>query len=258
MNDIEQLKADLEAWTDDDLWELEDNALVYQGEEADGDPSWHVVENFGFRVRFERGWYVQEGDADRHDDVIPLMEAMVAAFHALDESLRAREQAAQRAEPRETQTEPEKQPLFSSTVVPPSLLRLDQEGRVLCHCPECDKEHKSLATAMADMARSLLRAYGGDVVREYLGRPQPPAGGKIDPSPSPSDFSTTGECLACGKIALVERGLCGPCQSKAEPCPCDDCAYDTSDPHSCLSEWRGKPEAPADCANWTAKKAPDE
>ena len=58
-------------------------------------PGWRIWSPFedGYVVRFDAGWYGQEGEADGEDGLIDLMRAMIAASKALDESLRkAREQ----------------------------------------------------------------------------------------------------------------------------------------------------------------------
>jgi hypothetical protein len=90
---IETLKPLLEAWTGGNDWEVDDdNVLVFHGEHADGEPSWYVTENYGYHITFEIGWYTQDGECAYHDEIIPLMEAMVAASNAFSGYYRAKEQ----------------------------------------------------------------------------------------------------------------------------------------------------------------------
>ncbi len=65
----------------------DDGDFLVVEESCDG-PSWCVHESFGnFFVRFEHGWYVQEGEADTEVELFDLMRGMVAASRALSISM---------------------------------------------------------------------------------------------------------------------------------------------------------------------------
>lgn len=74
--------------TDPDDWERDDfTNHVYEGELADGEPTWRIVREYGFwSVTREVGWYTQIGEADDDDDLFDLMRAMDAADRALEQS----------------------------------------------------------------------------------------------------------------------------------------------------------------------------
>jgi len=71
-----------------DGWEFEDDEYTYQGEHCDGDPTW-TVRQYGdeWVVKYECGWYEQQGDARDISEVIVLMHAMEAASKTLEEHL---------------------------------------------------------------------------------------------------------------------------------------------------------------------------
>ena len=69
-------------------WEFDDDIARYEGEHADGEPSWMVWEPCGGLVLSRTlGWYEQQGDAT-WDSVFTLARAMDKASVALNAALR--------------------------------------------------------------------------------------------------------------------------------------------------------------------------
>lgn len=70
-------------WASDDF-----GGWRFDGEHADGEPSWNVYPlGSGYCIRYEWGWYVQEGDAINTKEVIVVTNAMKAAARALEAAL---------------------------------------------------------------------------------------------------------------------------------------------------------------------------
>ena len=76
------------------FYENRDNDIVCLGESADGVPWWTIrpCDYDTFAVKFEIGWYEQEGEAHGEDELIALMNAMLEANKALNVSLRQAEE----------------------------------------------------------------------------------------------------------------------------------------------------------------------